>query len=92
MGGNMKAGLDYHLLDYRLFADANAGKYDRVVSVGMFEHVGRHQFRTYFEKVGELLKAGGRAVIHTIIKPRAEFDPALDRQVHFPGWLHSGRP
>ena len=85
MDDNASSGLDYHLLDYRVFADANAGKYDRVVSVGMFEHVGRHQFKTYFEKVGELLKTGGRAVIHTIIKPRAEFtSPWIDRYI-FPG-------
>ena len=82
---NFHEGLGYHLLDYRLFADANEGKYDRVVSVGMFEHVGRPQFKTYFEKVGKLLKAGGRAVIHTIIKPRPDFtSPWIDRYI-FPG-------
>lgn len=82
---NFHEGLAYHLLDYRLFADANPGKYDRIVSVGMFEHVGRPQFKTYFEKVGKLLKAGGRAVIHTIIKPRPEFtSPWIDRYI-FPG-------
>lgn len=78
-------GLDYHLQDYRVFADANAGRYDRVVSVGMFEHVGRPQFKTYFEKVAKLLKPGGRAVIHTIIKPKPDFtSPWIDRYI-FPG-------
>ena len=41
-------------------------KYDRVVSVGMFEHVGRHQFQTYFDKVHDSLKDDGVALIHTI--------------------------
>ncbi|MDP2699545.1 class I SAM-dependent methyltransferase [Thalassospira sp.] len=78
-------GLDYHLMDYRLYADANAGRYDRVVSVGMFEHVGRPQFRTYFNKIAQLLNDGGRAVIHTIIKPRPDFtSPWIDRYI-FPG-------
>lgn len=78
-------GLDYHLQDYRVFAEANKERYDRVVSVGMFEHVGRPQFKTYFEQVSHLLKAGGRAVIHTIIKPRPDFtSPWIDRYI-FPG-------
>ncbi|MCC9624621.1 cyclopropane-fatty-acyl-phospholipid synthase family protein [Thalassospira sp. MA62] len=85
LGPQGRDGLDYHLLDYRVFAEANKERYDRVVSVGMFEHVGRHQFETYFEKVDQLLKPGGRAVIHTIIKPRAEFtSPWIDRYI-FPG-------
>jgi cyclopropane-fatty-acyl-phospholipid synthase len=66
---NDRQKLGYHLQDYRLFADAHAGEYDRVVSVGMFEHVGQHQFTTYFDKIAQLLKPGGQAVIHTILRP-----------------------
>ena len=48
--------------DYR----EHRGAYDAIVSVGMFEHVGRPQFQTYFDQVARLLKPGGRSLIHTI--------------------------
>jgi len=41
-------------------------KFDRIVSVGMFEHVGRRQYQTYFEKIYDSLKDDGVALIHTI--------------------------
>jgi cyclopropane-fatty-acyl-phospholipid synthase len=60
------AGLASHarfsLTDYRDVA----GPYDRIVSVGMFEHVGRPNFQTYFDQVARLLKDDGVAVIHAI--------------------------
>jgi cyclopropane-fatty-acyl-phospholipid synthase len=50
------------LKDYR----HEDGRYDRIVSVGMFEHVGVGHYREYFEKVGHLLAEDGVALIHTI--------------------------
>jgi cyclopropane-fatty-acyl-phospholipid synthase len=50
---------------YRDFRDENH-LYDRIVSVGMFEHVGRKQFPIYFRAIDRLLKDDGVAVIHTI--------------------------
>ena len=41
-------------------------QFDRIVSVGMFEHVGRGNHAIYFEKVRELLKDNGVSVLHTI--------------------------
>ena len=52
----------FSLTDYRDVA----GPYDRIVSVGMFEHVGRPNFQTYFDQVARLLKDDGVAVIHSI--------------------------
>jgi len=52
----------FSLTDYR---DVE-GPYDRIVSVGMFEHVGRPNYQTYFDKVARLLKDDGVAVIHSI--------------------------
>ena len=61
-----RAGLDaqlsYDLRDYR----DQTGRFDRIVSVGMLEHVGPHHYRSYFDKIRELLAPGGVAVIHTI--------------------------
>ncbi|WP_353249213.1 cyclopropane-fatty-acyl-phospholipid synthase family protein [Salinisphaera sp. T31B1] len=48
--------------DYR----EHQGEYDAIVSVGMFEHVGRPQFQKFFDQVARLLKADGRSLIHTI--------------------------
>ena len=62
----VRRGLDnqvqFRLEDYR----NHHGKYDAVVSVGMFEHVGLRNFDGYFTKVAELLSRDGVAMIHTI--------------------------
>lgn len=52
----------FTLTDYRDVA----GPYDRVVSVGMFEHVGRANYNAYFAAVARLLKPDGVALIHAI--------------------------
>nr|WP_295109869.1 cyclopropane-fatty-acyl-phospholipid synthase family protein [uncultured Caulobacter sp.] len=63
-----KAGLadrtDFRLTDYR---DLNE-KFDRIVSVGMLEHVGAPNFRTYFETIAKLLDENGVALVHSIGK------------------------
>jgi cyclopropane-fatty-acyl-phospholipid synthase len=61
-----KAGLSdrvqFLLKDYREIR----GQYDRVVSVGMFEHVGLAQYKTFFSQVHELLAPHGLALLHSI--------------------------
>ena len=54
--------VDIRLTDYR----AVTGQFDRIVSVGMFEHVGRPNYATYFTKVRDLLNPEGVALIHSI--------------------------
>ncbi|AJQ93262.1 cyclopropane fatty acyl phospholipid synthase [Gynuella sunshinyii] len=54
--------VEIRLEDYRHLT----GKFDRIVSVGMFEHVGRKNYRTYFEVVNRLLKKDGLFLLHTI--------------------------
>ncbi|MBM3522375.1 MAG: class I SAM-dependent methyltransferase, partial [Alphaproteobacteria bacterium] len=54
--------VQFKLQDYRL----ETGSYDRIVSVGMFEHVGVSHYREYFRKVRDLLKPDGVALIHSI--------------------------
>jgi cyclopropane-fatty-acyl-phospholipid synthase len=61
----LSARARFALTDYR---DVT-GPYDRIVSVGMFEHVGRPNFQTYFEQVARLLNDDGVAVIHSIGRP-----------------------
>jgi cyclopropane-fatty-acyl-phospholipid synthase len=57
-------GVDYQLIDYR----AVTGQYDRIVSVGMFEHVGLPHYRQFFDTVERLLATDGVALLHTIAR------------------------
>lgn len=80
------AGLEeriaFELRDYRDLA----GSFDRIVSVGMLEHVGAPNLRAYFETVRRLLDTDGVALIHTIGRmegPRAT--NAFTQKYIFPG-------
>lgn len=55
--------VDVQLLDYREIKDQ---VFDRVVSVGMLEHVGKEHLVKYFAAVNGLLKEGGVSLLHTI--------------------------
>ncbi len=61
-----QAGLDkrarFHLRDYR----EQEGPFDRIVSVGMFEHVGKKNYQEFFDKVRDLLAEDGVCVLHSI--------------------------
>ena len=59
---NLGNQVEFKLMDYREVKE----KYDRIVSVGMFEHVGRKFYKTFFNKVFEILKDDGLALLHTI--------------------------
>ncbi len=52
------------LMDYRDLREAQA--YDKIASVGMFEHVGRAHLEAYFAKLGRLLRPGGLLMNHGI--------------------------
>jgi cyclopropane-fatty-acyl-phospholipid synthase len=54
--------VDFRLEDYR---DVR-GTFDRIVSVGMFEHVGVNHYDQYFRRVADLLKDDGVALVHSI--------------------------
>jgi cyclopropane-fatty-acyl-phospholipid synthase len=72
----------FFLEDYR----QHRGQYDRIVSVGMFEHVGLRHYPEFFRRVGQLLAPEGVALLHTIGSPRREgtVNPWIRRHV-FPG-------
>ena len=74
--------LEYSLKDYR---NENT-KYTKIVSVGMFEHVGKPFFNAYFKKIYNLLEEDGIAVIHTIGNIRTpKITAAFIRKYIFPG-------
>ncbi len=75
--------VEFQVKDYREFD----GKVDKVVSMGMFEHVGYKNYRTYFEVARRALKSeDGLFMLHTIGSPQsyATIDPWLEKYI-FPG-------
>ncbi len=77
--------LAYRLADYRVHAAENPGTYDRIVSVGMFEHVGRKHFVKYFAMIRKMLSDGGLTLVHSIMRRhRAETSAWITRYI-FPG-------
>ncbi len=54
--------VNFELADYREIG----GKYDRIYSVGMFEHVGKKFYKAFFESMNKLLKEDGIFLLHTI--------------------------
>jgi cyclopropane-fatty-acyl-phospholipid synthase len=74
----------FELKDYRLLEE----QFDRIVSVGMFEHVGLRHYDEFFAKCRELLKPQGVMLLHTIGKlgePTVAPDPFTDKWI-FPGY------
>ena len=79
---NLENQVQFKLCDYRNLKE----KFDRVVSVGMFEHVGRKFYKTFFRQVNNLLKDNGLALIHTIgsINEPRDPQPWISKYI-FPG-------
>ena len=81
-----RAGLSdrvtFRLADYREIK----GQFDRIVSVGMFEHVGVPQYRTYFRTIRTMLTEDGVALVHSIGRaaPPDNTDPWIQKYI-FPG-------
>ncbi len=74
--------LRFEARDYR----EQGGQFDRIVSVGMFEHVGVNHFRTFFASVHRLLADDGVALLHTIgrVDGPGVTDPWMRKYI-FPG-------
>jgi cyclopropane-fatty-acyl-phospholipid synthase len=72
----------FELRDYRQLA----GRFDRIVSVGMFEHVGVHHYGEFFAKINELMDDDGVALLHSIghMSPPGTASPWLRKYI-FPG-------
>ena len=79
---NLENQVEFRLIDYRQMDE----KFDRIVSVGMFEHVGRKFYKKYFKKLSNLLNDDGVALIHTIgsANPPRDPQPWITKHI-FPG-------
>ncbi len=78
LGGRVR----FELKDYREVE----GRFDRIVSVGMFEHVGVHHYGEFFTKINELMADDGIALIHSIghMSPPGTASPWMRKYI-FPG-------
>ena len=83
------AGLpvDIQLQDYRSLT----GSFDAIYSLGMFEHVGVRNYRTYLKKARELLRPDGLFLLHTIGSNRSSVatDPWIEKYIFPNGQLPS---
>jgi cyclopropane-fatty-acyl-phospholipid synthase len=79
---NLENQVTFKLIDYRELNE----KFDRIVSIGMFEHVGRKFYKNYFKKVEKLLSKDGVSLIHTIgsVNPPRDPHPWITKYI-FPG-------
>ncbi|MBV7377781.1 cyclopropane-fatty-acyl-phospholipid synthase family protein [Maritimibacter sp. DP4N28-5] len=74
--------VNFRLMDYR---DLNE-TFDRVVVVGMLEHVGQPQYHIFFDQLGKVLAPDGIALVHTIGRttPPGQTSPFIHKYI-FPG-------
>ena len=68
---NLENQVTFKLIDYRQLDE----KFDRIVSVGMFEHVGRKFYKKFFKQINKLLNNDGVSLIHTIGSVNAPREP-----------------
>jgi len=79
---NLENQVTFKLIDYRELNE----RFDRIVSVGMFEHVGRKFYQNFFKKIEQMLNYEGVSLIHTIgsVSPPRDPHPWITRYI-FPG-------
>tara|TARA_A100001011_G_scaffold288318_1_gene299361 strand:- start:827 stop:2020 length:1194 start_codon:yes stop_codon:yes gene_type:complete len=79
---NLENQVTFKLVDYRELNE----KFDRIVSVGMFEHVGRKFYKKFFKQIDKLLTEDGVSLIHTIgsVNPPRDPHPWITKYI-FPG-------
>jgi cyclopropane-fatty-acyl-phospholipid synthase len=79
---NLSNRVRFELQDYRDLE----GKFDRIVSVGMFEHVGVGNYRHFFDKIAHILEKEGVMVLHSIgrTRPNLATNPFIEKYI-FPG-------
>jgi cyclopropane-fatty-acyl-phospholipid synthase len=81
----LQGQVEVELVDYRELAATAPSAFDKISSVGMFEHVGQANYPHFMKTVDRLLKNQGLAVLHTITHPTEQKpDPWIEKYI-FPG-------
>ncbi len=79
------------LIDYRDMVYQEQ-KFDKIVSIGMFEHVGKENIPVYMDAIEKMLKPGGVSVLHTITRPKElPINPWLEKYIFPWGYIPSLR-
>lgn len=76
-------------LDYRELQHSSS-RYNRIVSVGMFEHVGKNNYKLFFKIINRILENGGIFVLHTIVSKQRYIDSTdafLDKYIFHGGMI-----
>jgi len=81
---NLDNQVNFELMDYRSVND----KFDRIVSVGAFEHFGKKFYKTFFKKVGNIMNDNSICLLHTIgtIDEPGPAQPFIQKYI-FPGGI-----
>jgi len=81
---NMDNQVQFKLCDYRFVKD----KFDKIVSVGAFEHFGKKFYKTFFEKIKDILNDEGICLLHTIgsVDKPGPVQPFIQKYI-FPGGI-----
>ena len=80
----MEDQLEVRVMDYRDLSDSGL-TFDRVVSVGMIEHVGRGNYERFMKSVDDVLKPGGLFLLHYISALKEHDGDAFIKKYIFPG-------
>ena len=79
---NLNSLVNFELEDYRNINE----KFDRIISIGMFEHVGAQQYDVFFKKIKEILTDDGVMILHSIgQKYKPQETNSWIRKYIFPG-------
>ncbi len=81
---HLESRMSVRLMDYRELADCGM-QFDRVVSVGMLEHVGRGNYDSFLEQASVVLKPGGLFLLHYISAQKEHSGDPWIRRYIFPG-------
>jgi cyclopropane-fatty-acyl-phospholipid synthase len=75
--------IEFNLTDYRQFNRSGELQFDRIVSIGMFEHVGYKNYQDYFNVASRSIKHDGLFLLHTIGKRRKSpgVDPWIEKYI-----------
>lgn len=82
----LEGQVSVQLMDYRELEESKL-QFDRVVSVGMIEHVGRKQYGLFLENVQKVLKPGGLFLLHYISALKEHPGDPWIRKYIFPGGM-----
>ena len=79
---NLENQVTFKLMDYRELDE----KFDRIISIGMFEHIGRKFYNRFFKQLEKILNEDGISLIHTIgsVNPPRDPHPWITKYI-FPG-------